>query len=217
METTPIPGTLSDPLTGKAERARELFCQIKGNRASGNYARQHIRQNSYTDRNSNKAFYAVAELCTKQNWDVEMYVRTAFDTIKRSNNYIRPADLLLANVHGAYALKVVCKTLEADPRVRYNYQVRDLLNYYAQQTGLKTEAEILMSPITPFAPWFRVLYPEHVTEEMLGIYGDLAHNELKEDRLLRLFARKSFPRNVAVLEQRYGILGGPEEVFNAGK
>ena len=200
-----VPGTLSDPLYVKSERIRVLFCQLKRERTG--VASAHRRLNDYTDKGSRKRFYEVATFCQREGWDVDLYVRTAFDIIRRNHNYIMPVDLTHEAVSGAFAVKEITHTLQNDPRLRYNMQVRELLAYLQNQTSLPTETAILCSPMTPFDAWFRVLYPEHVDAKIMELYGTYAHQELSEDLPLRRFARARFPRGVKEIEQRLGGFG----------
>jgi hypothetical protein len=201
-----VRGTIDDPVYLASERARETFCQMKRERA-GAIKRRPVKQNNYADKTSRQRFYAVAEMCAKQGWDVEVYVRQAFDIIHKSHNYVMPVDLTREQVSGAYAVREVTRTLDADPRMRFELQVRELLEFLKQPAGLCTEGEVLYSPLTPFEPWFRALYPEHTDERIFEIYGEAARKELAQDRTLRMFARKRFPRAVLELERRYGSFG----------
>lgn len=206
MSEPVVLGTIDDPVYLAAERARELFCQLKRTRA-GATRRRPVKQNNYTDRNSRQKFYEVAQICSKQGWDIDMYVRQAFDIIRKNHNYIMPVDLTREQVSGAYAVKQVSRSLECDPRVRYEMQVRALLEFLKQPTGLCTEGTVLYSPLTPFDPWFRVLYPERTDERIYDIYGEVARQELAQDKPLRLFARHKFPRGVLEIERRFGSFG----------
>jgi len=200
-----------DDLVGPAQRVGELFCQLKQERASPT-KRRPLRRNRYEDEKSRRQFYEVARMCQQQGWDIELYVRAAFDTIRKNHNYVDPKDLLRPQVSGAYAVQEVSRSLDIDPRVRLEQQIRELLIFLKLPAGLCTEHAVLFSPLTPFDPWFRVLYPEQPDETILDIYGEAARQELAQDKLLRRFARTRFPRGVAELERRFGSFGDNLEV-----
>ena len=201
-----VKGTITDPVYVAAERARTLFCEIKRERAATTVKRPSNR-NEYATGTHFQHLYKVAETCARHGWDIETYVRAAFDIVRRNHNYITPKDLTRDAVINAYAVLDVSGSSALDPRVNYGLQVKELVEFMKQPYGLCREDNILYSPLTPFEAWFRVLYPEQWSDKLFDLYGVEARNELSRDRKLRAFARHRFPRGMRELERRLGSFG----------
>lgn len=131
---------------------------------------------------------AIADLCLHRNWDVRDFVRQSFSYIRKTHYYITPWDIMnVARRYKGWSHKEEWEGLQ-EQVIDY-----ELAGY--------SEADILMNPFAEFPAWFRCLYPEEPSEELLATWGDLARQELKEPGL-KEFAMKVAP------EAYNRVLGG---------
>lgn len=130
-----------------------------------------------------KGFEKIAALCEQKHWDPKDFVQHAFQYVDKAHYYVTPIDLI----------NKARRFVGVDMRSEWLGLQNELLQYEAE--GF-TEKEILLSPINNFPAWFRCLYPEDVSQDILDTWGDLARKEIEGSRMLEEFARKQSPDNL---------------------
>jgi hypothetical protein len=160
--------------------------------------------------NWTNTFWPVALTCFQEQWDPEQYVQYVLDYFSKNHTYIKPACLRDAETQDRYRVALIKGTAGYDPQGEWMYFTQCLLTYIGE-TG-STEARILLSPMLPFAAWFRLVYPEHVDADIFDLYGDAGRREFACNKRLRAFVRKMRPKTFAELEERWGRFADVEEM-----
>ena len=126
-------------------------------------------------------------MCLRRGWDVVDFVRQSFPYINKTHYYITPYDIL----------GVARRYVGQNPKQEWEGLQTEVLNYEGQGY---TEADILMNPFFEFPAWFRCLYPEEPSRELLDTWGELARNELRGNVTLRNFVKEIAPEALDRLE-----------------
>jgi hypothetical protein len=117
------------------------------------------------------------------------------------NGLITPRALLTPEIISAYEAELASYASALAPERDWEICQAQLIELI---TNGGDEEAILMSPMTPFPPWFRVLYPEFFNHEIFDVWGDEALSEFTKSGKLRAFARKVAGKRFTELEQRWG-------------
>lgn len=156
------------------------------------------------------AIIEIAELCQREGWDPEQYVKNSIDRLHQNHHYIKPRDLLKDVVIDKFRSDVVEGKVSYDPIRDWEYLTRALISYI--ETAQASETAILLSPMTPFPAWFRLTYPELLDPQIFEWWGEDGRRQLLHDWRLRMFLRKVAPKAFAQLEAHWGKFGDVEKV-----
>ena len=123
-----------------------------------------------------QGFEKLASLCEQRHWDPRDFVRHAFQYVDKEHYYVTPVDLL----------NKARRFVGVDIRPEWLGLQKELLQYEAE--GL-SEKEVLLSPFNNFPAWFRCLYPEDLSDDILERWGDMARKEINGSQMLEQLAK----------------------------
>lgn len=158
----------------------------------------------------NTCFWKLGTLCYNEQWDPDQYVKSVLDQLYKNHHYITPVDLLRESVIKRFRIEMSRGQARYDPLGEWEYLSNSLLTHIRDMRS--TEIAILLSPMTPFPSWFRLVYPEKLNELIFEWWGESGRKEFLEDKRLRTFVRKVAPKTFAQLESRWGHFGDVEAV-----
>lgn len=138
-----------------------------------------------------RGFEKIASLCQQRNWDPRDFIKNAFQYVDKEHYYVTPIDLL----------NKARRFIGVDVRQEFLGLQKELLQYEAE--GM-SEKEVLLSPFNNLPAWFRCLYPEDLSEDIIERWGDMARKEIGGSQMLEELAKTSFPNNWDKLR---GIVG----------
>lgn len=159
----------------------------------------------YVEHRAWPTFVKVAKTCAKNGWDVERYVTTVVQHLRKPSDQVVPGDLT----------SKAAMAIWAEHRGDRPIGAADKWAYYARQlmaiqraTGLSDEAILASAMNAQFPAWFRVMYPEHVGDALVGAWGEDAVEELREDRDVVRFLRAAFASKMETFERKVGVIDG---------
>lgn len=193
------PGSIDDPVFQNTVVIHDQYYQAMREHFSHCWARRTLEQETARSRN---AFRALGAITAKNKWDPVHFVRTAITMVKLNHNYISPESLLYPPLLDAYAQQV-SKAVVFTANDDWQYYSRQLLNSLDPDSGA-TEYDLLWSPATCFPAWFRLLYPETLSDALFDLYGARAHEEFVGNPHLRALAQAKAPKTWAALQERWG-------------
>lgn len=153
-----------------------------------------------------KAFVDIAKLCFTEKWDVDEFIRATLPMIGKNHNYVVPSHVLADAVLSQYRHNLTDNSpdnIKGTPNVTWTLLVGSVIDYMT--TSRAGEREILLSPVTPFPAWFRLVYPETMDPDILKWYGDEGCKELESNPTLLRFLREHTPKAIHVLETEAGL------------
>jgi hypothetical protein len=151
-----------------------------------------------------KTFIKIAQICIKHHIDVTDYIRVNFDTVGKNHRYITPADFAKEEAVKRYLkykteyLNESLNSWSAQERMLVDLTMKCVPEVYPSMT------DMLMNHGLTFRAWFRIFYPDELDEKLMVEFGQTAWGELREDRQLRAFLRKSKPDRLLQLETAFG-------------
>jgi hypothetical protein len=157
--------------------------------------------------NWHKTFWPTAELCYDKQWDPQDYVINILERLTINRIYIKPACLRDPERQDQYQKQLIKTTVDYDIDSEWHSLIEELLSYMADGSS---ENSVLLSPMTPFPAWFRLVYPERLDEQVFGLYGAAGRKEFAANRRLRDFVRKESSKTFTQLEERWGRFGDLE-------
>lgn len=146
-----------------------------------------------------KRFLEVGELLYDNEWDPEDYVDTVLSDISKNHLSITPKDLVNKNAISSYKLK--SNTL-IDPKQEWAFYIMQLVQY--EKTADATENKLLESPITPFPAWFRLAYPEELSETLINNWSNVGCTEITKNKKLKEFLESVVPNRMQQLSLMWG-------------
>lgn len=163
---------------------------------------------------THKAYKTIVKLCLDHGIEINDYIATCFYLVEKERRYITPADFAKLDFIDRYeAHRKRSKPTLAE--YDYEEQRKSLHVLLTVSKALyPTEESALINVGTPFASWFRVLYPATFNEKLFKYYGQLAWKDLQADKALRVFLRKIRGAQVAELEKRIAYFGDTEDHGN---
>lgn len=154
------------------------------------------------------AIFEVARCCVANKIDPRHYVAVVIDMLReplpgegKPYRLIKPDDLVTADMLGKYRKRCVAVN-GGDPEFRWECQVDQLKRILLLNPQYTTDTDALIMFSFPFESWFRVLYTRPMHDRIFKIYGAIAWDDLREDRLLREYIRGIVPDNMQELERR---------------
>lgn len=195
-----IEGTITDPCYLMAMDAFDTYYNIMRSRGICPWPARTYGNNRYW-----KNFYTIGKICKENGWIPSDYVKLALDLLRKEYRYITPKDLIRDNIINNYKNRINESLSVRDPSFDWNYFIEELLSFIGPDN---TEESILLSPMTGFPAWFRVVYPEMFNEEIFNLYGDEAIKEIKSNKRLLKFLKEQVPKRIEELEKRCGKLDG---------
>ena len=149
-------------------------------------------------------FVKLAELCAIEDWEPMSYIKAAFDHVGVAHHYIVPTYLLDKRIITRYKLELASGVSSCTPAADWKMCIRQLVEFVCGTGALGDEHAVLLTPMTPFPAWFRVLYPEKLEADMMGLWGSSAKTEFSRSADLRNFARVTRPDRFSELESTWG-------------
>lgn len=147
--------------------------------------------NAYASHESWPHFLQVSLLCVSKGWSPDDYVRKAMDFAGKHGRLF-PADLHLSKFVHAYAARMDNENTDAAKRSENEYKRCVELLIQREMDG-GDEKPLLLSPVTAFPAWFRVVYPERLDLDILNAWGDTAKRELSSTPGLIPLVSRMFP------------------------
>ena len=148
-------------------------------------------------------FLQLATICAARGWNPADYVRKTMDGCGRIAKSLLPSDLLRARALAAYKGDAVASSAEEE--------YRDCVELIIQrEMDGEDEKPLLLSPLTAFPAWFRVVYPEQIDMEIVGIWGEVAKRELSSSPERIALLKKLDPEKWEKLRKVLWICASPE-------
>lgn len=116
-------------------------------------------------------FLQLATICAARGWNPADYVRKAVDGAGRAARALLPSDLLKPGVLSSYTGVAVARSAEEEYRQCVELVIQ-------REMDGDDEKPLLLSPMTAFPAWFRVVYPEQLDKDILDAWGEVAKREL---------------------------------------
>jgi hypothetical protein len=151
-------------------------------------------------------FMAIARLCFMEKWDVDEFIRSTLPLVHKNHNYVVPSHLVADNVLTQYRENLNGSGpdhIKNTPDATWTMLVSAVIDYIT--TAHSSEREVLLSPVTPFPAWFRLVYPEQMDPDILKWYGTEGCQEIENNTGLLRFLRQQTPRAIRVLAIEMGL------------
>lgn len=159
----------------------------------------------YAEHRMWKSFMKIAQACDKTKRDVEKYVTTVMEHLPKNGDQIVPIDLLTKKAEQAWETHKDDRRTDASGKWAY---LVNLVTQIQMSTSQSDEA-ILCSPFSvQFPAWFRVFYPESLSDKIVSDWGEEALEDLKNDRDLVRFLRAAMAGKVEAFEKKMGVING---------
>lgn len=201
-----IDPTNPDPIDSAGYRIWDEFYTQMERRVPGYPGRKIYWQNKYY-----KTFRKIAKMCLEHQIDLVDFVVVNLELLDKNHRHILPSDLATSAALQRY---IMHKKEYGDSAVNsWATQLSLLVDIVMSMVPhiYKNETDVLLAPNLPLNAWFRVLYPQQIseTDEIFVKYGKAAWNELKQNVQLYTLAKKKAPKNVELLEKFYGKIYNP--------
>ncbi len=159
----------------------------------------------YAEHRAWRTFVKVAQECERDGRDVERYVTVVVQHLRKPSDQVVPGDLLTKAASAIWAEHRGDRPVGAADK--WAYYAR-LVMSIQRTTGLSDEAILGSAMNAQFPAWFRVMYPEHVSDALVASWGEEAVEELREDRDVVRFLRAAFASKMETFERKVGVIDG---------
>jgi hypothetical protein len=157
----------------------------------------------YPKRNVRKSrnwpkFVQIARKCLLSNVSVEAFVTAAFKKTLEHHAIVTVNDINTCNVD------ILSKQDEyqgtASPQDLWNMLSCKLIDMLFAIDGVKGTQELLDSSMYGFPAWFRVFSPEKPPQDIIVHWGDIAYDELLENKKLEEYLKNKRPETYNLLK-----------------
>jgi len=143
-------------------------------------------------------FMQIARMCMAHKIPVEAFVTAAFMRAMERHSLVTVGDVCMFNpdniTSGVLGKGTSC------PQDTWNMLSCKLIDMRFALDGVRDTLELLDSTMYGFPAWFRVFSPEKPPQDIIVHWGDLAWEELKEDRPLGEYVKAKRPETYKLLE-----------------
>lgn len=145
-------------------------------------------------------FMQIARICLNNKIPVEVFVSAAFTKTMEHHAFVTAADICAFNVDNLSQPKGTGPC----PQDMWNMLSCKLLDMRFAIDGVKDTLELLDNSMYGFPAWFRVFAPDKPPQDIIVHWGDLAFEEMSENRRLDEYLRKKRPETYNLLKSVVG-------------
>jgi hypothetical protein len=146
-------------------------------------------------------FMQVARICLNNKIPVEVFVSAAFTRAMERHAFVTANDICMYNADN---LRQPKGSTGPCPQDMWNMLSCKLLDMRFALDGVKDSLELLDSSMYGFPAWFRVFAPEKPPQDIIVHWGDLAYEELSDNKALEEYLVKKRPDTYNLLKSVVG-------------
>ena len=143
-------------------------------------------------------FEQIARVCIMHKIPVEAFVTAAFMRAMERHSLVTVGDICMFNpdniTYGAFAKGTSC------PQDVWNMLSCKLIDMRFALEGVRDTLELLDNSMYGFPAWFRVFAPEKPYQDLIVHWGDLAWDELSENKPLDEYIKAKRPETYELLK-----------------